>query len=369
MKKGFTLIELLAVIIILGILTTLIAPKVVNMIEEAEKNTNMTSAQNLAKAAQLKAQNNDAAGTNENIIINYETGENANYLDYNGSKPEKGQVKITSSGEISMAVKIGDNCYIKNFDTQEIKMEKYNEETCKNTVLFTNDSWKTIIANLNIDRHAYDDQIGLEKEIEVDDTSYTVRLVNTSSCPSDWMGSETTCGVVIEFVDTILDNTRDFPFWFSMNTSDISAGGWPETSIRNYLNTTFLSMLPDELKGIILNTKVISGHDMGPDTENYISIDKLYLLSYVEVWGTNYEYDTLKLVSNETPDGTKQLEYYGKADSTRNKIADGHNNSWWLRSADYGTNVNFLGVDDEGNVYYNYATTGAGVAPAFRIMD
>ena len=57
-KKAFTLIELLAVIIILGILAVLIAPKVVNMINESEKSANMTSAQNIVKAAELKASNN-----------------------------------------------------------------------------------------------------------------------------------------------------------------------------------------------------------------------------------------------------------------------------------------------------------------------
>ena len=111
--RAFTLIELLAVIIILGILTLLIAPKVVNMLNESEKNTNMTSAQNLVKAAELKASNNDMTGNNENIKINYQTGENKNYLDYTGEKPQIGQVQIRSNGEVAMAVKFGDYCYKK----------------------------------------------------------------------------------------------------------------------------------------------------------------------------------------------------------------------------------------------------------------
>ena len=49
-KNGFTLVELLAVIIILGLIAVLIVPKVVNMLDDAEKNTNMTSAENLIKA-------------------------------------------------------------------------------------------------------------------------------------------------------------------------------------------------------------------------------------------------------------------------------------------------------------------------------
>ena len=82
--KAFTLVELLAVIIILGILTVIITPKIINTLKEAEKNTNMTSAQNLAKSAGLKVSNNEMTGNNENIKINYQTGENTNYLDYTG---------------------------------------------------------------------------------------------------------------------------------------------------------------------------------------------------------------------------------------------------------------------------------------------
>ena len=128
--RAFTLIELLAVIIILGILTLLIAPKVVNMLNESEKNTNMTSAQNLVKAAELKAANNDMTGNNENIKINYQTGENKNYLDYTGEKPQIGQVQIRSNGEVAMAVKFGDYCYLKSYNSNDITTIPYTAETC-----------------------------------------------------------------------------------------------------------------------------------------------------------------------------------------------------------------------------------------------
>lgn len=128
--RAFTLIELLAVIIILGILTLLIAPKVVNMLNESEKNTNMTSAQNLVKAAELKASNNDMTGNNENIKINYQTGENKNYLDYTGEKPTSGQVQIKSNGEVAMAVRFGDYCYLKSYNSNDITTIPYTAETC-----------------------------------------------------------------------------------------------------------------------------------------------------------------------------------------------------------------------------------------------
>ena len=138
-KNGFTLVELLAVIIILGLIAVLIVPKVVNMLDDAEKNTNMTSAENLIKAAELKVSNNEITGNNRDIKINYQTGENINYLDYTGEKPEIGQVQIKRNGDIAMAVKFGDYCYLKSYNSNDITTIAYNENTCgANSDVFIN---------------------------------------------------------------------------------------------------------------------------------------------------------------------------------------------------------------------------------------
>ena len=138
-KKGFTLIELLAVIIIIGLLTVLIAPKITNSLKESEKKTNLTSAQNLVKTAELKATNNEITGTTKNTKINYTTGENISYLDYTGQKPEKGQLNIKSNGKVAMSVKIGEYCYEKSYISSDIKVTPYNENTCgENSEYLTN---------------------------------------------------------------------------------------------------------------------------------------------------------------------------------------------------------------------------------------
>ena len=129
-KNGFTLVELLAVIVILGLLMVIIVPKVTQTLKDAEKNTNMTSAENLVKAAELKASNNDMTGNNTNIKINYQTGENKNYLDYTGEKPTSGQVQIKSNGEVAMAVRFGDYCYLKPYNSNDISTIPYTTETC-----------------------------------------------------------------------------------------------------------------------------------------------------------------------------------------------------------------------------------------------
>ena len=124
-KKALTLVELLAVIVILGLLMVIIVPKVTQTLKDAEKNTNMTSAENLVKAATLKATNNEMTGNSENIKINYTTGENQNYIDYTGEKPTSGQVQIKSNGEVAMAVRFGDYCYLKPYNSNDITSIPY----------------------------------------------------------------------------------------------------------------------------------------------------------------------------------------------------------------------------------------------------
>ena len=130
MKKGFTLVELLAVIVILGLLSVLIVPKVINTLNESEQKTNMASANGLLKAAEYKYQDNEIKGTNQTITIDYTNNINIDKLEYNGKQPEKGKILINSNGKIAMAVKIGDYCYKKELTESEITFKHYNEETC-----------------------------------------------------------------------------------------------------------------------------------------------------------------------------------------------------------------------------------------------
>ena len=137
--------------------------------------------------------------------------------------------------------------------------------------------------------------------------------------------------------------------------------------MRTYVNGTLYNALPSDLRGVIANTTVVSGHGYYAEA-NFTTTDKLYLLNAQEVYGTN---------SKDTSYGTsRQLDYYANLGVTERNFSgaikqyNGRNASWWLRSAFCHANFynyEFLGVKYDGGwgSYYAYNTTG--VSPAFRI--
>ena len=70
-KRGFTLVELLAVIVILGVLALITTPVVLSQIEQAKKNSFITSAKNVLDAADIYVSGDntlDTNGTNVQVL-------------------------------------------------------------------------------------------------------------------------------------------------------------------------------------------------------------------------------------------------------------------------------------------------------------
>ena len=244
---------------------------------------------------------------------------------------------------------------------------------------FETDSWATIASHVKAGTAAarYASDIGVTREITLasaDDTlngkTYKVRLANNSNydCTLD---SKTACGFVVEFQDIITE--------LKMNDTATNVGGWPGSKIYGYVNIDIYNALPVDLRAVIIDTEVVSGHGSGDKNTsrtdgNWTSTDKLYLLSTKEVWGDCTQsncYDTATEV-------TRQLDYYVNlgvvtSDSTKYKETikqfNGSDQVWWTRTARvhsdniyYFLNVYFDGSPATLNAHYKY-----GVAPAFRI--
>lgn len=369
-EKGFTLIELLAIIIILAVIAVITVPIILGIIDEAKKKAVISSAYGYKEAV-----NKYYAQTimgNENLKLNgtYEIGENGKLGDMNiafsGTVPTGGYFTYENNVLKNGCLLFDDNQVI--FENGEVKST--GKGNCvPESISFAADSWSTIKANLSVNRNAY--ELGDEKEIEIDGISYTVRLANKTSCPSNWPidASQTTCGVVIEFVDTIIDTENNID-GHEMNSTNTSVGGWPASSMYTYLNTTIFNKLPADLKGMIIGTKAVSGRDNQSGTSYTTENDKLYLLTTAEVFENCNFYDSVKYVSGNVTKGTKQLEYYGTQNSTVIKTTtEGISKTWWLRSAFSHYAGIFLNVTPTGEVGNSNASDKHGVAPAFRILN
>jgi len=226
-------------------------------------------------------------------------------------------------------------------------------------ISFQSDYWDTIVINARAgNMSAY--ELGETKVMDMGALGMQkIRVINNTipdECNQEGF-SQTACGFVIEFVDTIeLHN---------MNSTATSTGGWPASEMRAYLNNTIYKSLPSIIKDSILDTYVVTGYTgnvVSSQSENFVSTDKLYLLSTEEVLGTTMA-DTSKGL-------TRQTDYYligngGQGSTNRFARKEGKSEFWWLRSI---LDVDkFMSLDSRGMFAVITAENELGVSPSFRI--
>ena len=227
---------------------------------------------------------------------------------------------------------------------------------------FAEDTWETIAENTSSDVY----NVGDTRKVLIGNNSYTVRIANKSTpteC-NDSNFSQTACGFVVEFAD-IVENRK-------MNSTNTNVGGWKGSAMRTYANGAFFNNLPEDLRNVIIETKVVSGHGSTTGETNFTSTDKIYLLSSHEVWkdGTSNRVSTYDTAWNNT----RQLDYYKNLGVTTSnysgaikKNINGNASYWWLRAADSNSSYVFLAVIINGSWADNSADNNNGLAPAFRI--
>ena len=267
-----------------------------------------------------------------------------------------------------------------------VTIEEYNVPT---PTTFAEDSWQTIAAVVKENPKAY--AVGSTKTLKVYDNpngettngtykEYTVRVANNTTpkeCTNNEDFSQTACGFVVEFADIVESRKRMNPsgeYKGQQYEHGWNVGGWPGSEMRTYANGAFFNNLPEELRKVIIDTKVVSGHGNTTGEENFPSEDKIYLLSAHEVYedGTSRPISTYDTAYNNT----RQLDYYKNKGVTTNsysgaikKAVSGSTSTWWLRAALSNAYTHFLNVDNRGNWDYNFADGTYGFAPAFRIGE
>ena len=237
-------------------------------------------------------------------------------------------------------------------------------EFVPDNIPFSEASWSNIASNIRSgNTGAY--KVGDTKEVDLGTLGkHNVRIANIST-PSECSTSgfsQTACGFVLEFEDIITTHV--------MNSTDTNVGGWPASKLYTYVNNDIYNMLPSDLKNVIIDTTVVSGHGSTSGETNFTSTDKLYLLSTAEVWAQG----SSNPISRDTArDNTRQLDYYKNLGVTTNSYSGAIKKNgttasyWWLRAAHSNFTDFFLSVYSNGDWNGNVANSSNGVAPAFRL--
>jgi hypothetical protein len=185
--------------------------------------------------------------------------------------------------------------------------------------------------------------------------THTIRIANTSTpteCSTEGF-SQTACGIVLEFADIITKHV--------MNSVNTNEGGWPASEMRTFVNSNIYNSLPSVIRNAIIETLSVSGHGPTTGENNFLIMDKLYLLSTKEL-GVNAEYDTAQLE-------TRTLDYYenNNDDISRKKKYNDADTHWSMRVANSDFLKYFYCISYNGRTSYGDAFSSRGVSPAFRI--
>ena len=413
-NKGFTLVEILAVLVLISLMMVIIVPNVqkvalnskiklckskINLAEESinlwardnykcfektdgcnilsncQKNNDIIKCESTFKnLAENNLLNYDKNIKNTNYVINPINNGNMNdtkiFIEFNQkNKQVKSYIDDTLVDKVCSKNASDYNDPIvegKETTTTRTTTTTTTSTTTKPIVYsFANDSWTTIANNVR-NGLGYKYNVGDEKEVSIGGTNYTVRVANNttpSECSNEGF-SQTACGFVVEFVDIVEQR--------QMNSSHTNVGGWPAMKLHGYANGDFFNKLPEELRNVIINTTVVSGHGWSNSNSNrsdgnWEFPDKIYLLNTTEVWSGSMSRDT-------GYNKTRQLDYYkGKGVTTSNyfdaiKQYNNSDSTWWLRAADSDENYDFFVVDSSGNWRGECGANDTyGFAPAFRI--
>ena len=238
------------------------------------------------------------------------------------------------------------------------------------TTKFESDSWTTIATNVR-NGNTGDYNVGDTRTIFTSDyQDYTLRIANKSTpdeCNTTGF-SQTACGFVIEFAGVIER--------YNMNPVDPNSnrltnkGGWPGSALHTYVNNDIYNLLPSDLKNVIIDTTVVSGHGV-LETDNLVSNDKLYLLSPSEIysdWSSDAysKYDSAK-------DLTRTLDYYIAQGVTISNYSGAIKKSriisdnWWLRTANSEDDSVFYFITSDGMREGTTPNALLGISPVFRL--
>lgn len=158
------------------------------------------------------------------------------------------------------------------------------------------------------------------------------------------------------------------------NENNSNAGGWDQSELRTWVNTSLVSQLPSELQSALLAVSKATnnaGYASDPTAVSTTS-DQLWLLSLAEVGGTQDPTSGSSAVVYNAEGSRYQLfsdaEAAGTLDAllVRGQVGETGALSWWMRSPYPNDDYCAMSVNDDGSLtYYRGTYRELGVVPGF----
>ncbi len=130
--RGFTLIEFLIVLVISGMIVLIAWPVVFFYVEQIQKENFYSTAIAIGKTAEGKCLSNQLNNLDEEIWVVFENGKmRGNIISYDTQSILKGQLKVASDCQLSMAIHDGNFCAQKRFADEQIIISARPKENCR----------------------------------------------------------------------------------------------------------------------------------------------------------------------------------------------------------------------------------------------
>lgn len=129
--------------------------------------------------------------TNEKVYIFPQSG--TEKLEFSGSEPEGGTLKVTVAGKIALAIHNGTWCVKKGFDDPEVSIEKYEQNTCEINEIITPEKCFVFDSNTGtITKYNKDDSdCGIDVVIPNTIGGIIVKAIGPAAFIEGWDGNTT----------------------------------------------------------------------------------------------------------------------------------------------------------------------------------
>ena len=143
-----------------------------------------------------------------------------------------------------------------------------------------------------------------------------------------------------------------------MNSTNTNVGGWKSCARRTWCNSVYFNALPSNIKSKVKTVQKLTSAGNQSSTIETDIYDDVFLLSEVEIFGTN---------SNSASGEGSKYPYFDTASNIYKKPVEGTYNSarWWERSPVVSSARGFCFIHRDGLANYSNASNTYGLAPAF----